>query len=260
MKTRPILISLLFLALFLSACVDSADITPTGIQSFDGVYTAAAATITAQAGLATPTNSPLPTTTPSLWASPTLLPSTSTMQSASYSYSSANGCYNATYVTDVTIPDGTVLAPGETFTKTWKLQNSGSCSGRQISYYPSKPARIWMERIQLLMSAVTAGETESLSITLVAPETEGTYTGYWRLSADSGDAFGELVFVIIVVSEDAATATPINTSTPEEVSATDTPTSTPTATDTPTDTPVPASAEPTDSTIPETSTPEAGTI
>ena len=34
----------------------------------------------------------------------------------------------AAFVSDVTIPDGTVMAPGQSFTKTWKLKNIGTTS------------------------------------------------------------------------------------------------------------------------------------
>ncbi|HKC76469.1 MAG TPA: NBR1-Ig-like domain-containing protein, partial [Chloroflexota bacterium] len=33
---------------------------------------------------------------------------------------------NAAYVADATIPDGTILAPGQRFTKTWQIQNTGT--------------------------------------------------------------------------------------------------------------------------------------
>ena len=32
------------------------------------------------------------------------------------------------FVTDVTIPDGTVLQPNETFVKTWRIKNIGTCA------------------------------------------------------------------------------------------------------------------------------------
>jgi hypothetical protein len=76
---------------------------------------------------------------------------------------------------------------------------------------------------------VAVGETAALSVALIAPGTEGTYTGYWRLATDSGDAFGGSVFVMIVVSEHAVTATP-------DYTATATPTETPPETCAPTTT------------------------
>ena len=37
-------------------------------------------------------------------------------------------CKNSAFVADVTIPDGTVLKPGEKFTKIWSVQNTGICA------------------------------------------------------------------------------------------------------------------------------------
>jgi hypothetical protein len=36
-------------------------------------------------------------------------------------------CNNLVYVADATIPDGTVFDGGEDFTKTWRVQNAGTC-------------------------------------------------------------------------------------------------------------------------------------
>jgi hypothetical protein len=40
----------------------------------------------------------------------------------------AVACDQAQFVADVTIPDGTSLAPGATFLKTWRLKNIGTCT------------------------------------------------------------------------------------------------------------------------------------
>ena len=215
--------------LFLSACESKVNITPTESSSILEVYTAAAMTLTAQSPSVTLTMTLLPTVTPTIWPSPTLVLSTPTTQNVSISYSTANGCYNAAYISDVTIPDGTVLAPDEAFTKTWKFQNTGSCD--------------WTEDFWIIFSsgediggddtefdgAVAAGDTESISVSLVAPDDEGTYTGYWRLETEDGTVFGETVYVLIVVSDDAATSTP---TAPATTAATETTTATPTPTST----------------------------
>ena len=36
--------------------------------------------------------------------------------------------YDLLFVADVTVPDGTQFAPGETFDKRWKVQNAGVCA------------------------------------------------------------------------------------------------------------------------------------
>src|SRR6187455_1853414 len=37
-------------------------------------------------------------------------------------------CDWAQFVSDVTVPDGTIFQPGATFTKTWRLKNIGTCT------------------------------------------------------------------------------------------------------------------------------------
>jgi len=266
MKTIPKLLPLITLALLLSACGGEVDITPTEGAVISDAYTAVAMTLAAQASLVTPTNTMLPTTTPNIWPSLTSIPSTPTAQSVSISYSTANGCYNAVYVSDVTIPDGTVLAPGESFTKTWKFQNTGSCDWDEDFVLTFETGEDMEGEHTTIGEAVAAGETDSLSVSLVAPETEGSYTSYWRLSTDSGVTFGQSVFVLIVVSDDAATitptttatstSTPTTTATPEVQSATDTSTFTPTPSETPTFTPTPGNDETLESISQETPTPE----
>jgi hypothetical protein len=55
------------------------------------------------------------------------------------------------------------------------------------------------------------GDTSKASVDLFAPETDGTYTGYWQLADEHGILFGEVVYVEIVVSGDSAALTPTST-------------------------------------------------
>lgn len=238
---KTLLIPLMLAALFLSACGGNEVVTPTEGVLISDVYTAAAMTLTAQSSLVTPTMTPLPTTTPTISSSPTFISSTPTAQSVSVSYSTANGCYNAAYISDVTIPDGSILAPGEVFTKTWKFQNTGSCDWEADFEITFEIGENMNGDSVTIGESVAVGDTASISVSLVAPGTEGTYTGYWRLGTDSSMSFGQSVYVMIIVSDDAATSTPTPTVTATETStltitveATATDTATPTNTFTPT--------------------------
>ena len=208
--------------------------------SIADVYTAVAMTLAAQANLATPTFKLSPSATPTIWASPTYIASTPTLQSvttySSSSYSTAYGCYDAIYISDVTIADGTVLAPGESFTKTWKFQNTGSCDWTEDFLTTFSSGEDMDGESTEIDEDVTAGDTASISVSLIAPDDKGSYTGYWKLATEDGTVFGETVYVLIVVSDDASTATPTSTAT-----ATPTSTSTTTTSSTSTYTPVPTS-------------------
>ncbi len=234
MKIYKLLAPLFTLALFLSACgnVASAAEPTDEAAALEAVYTAAAATLFAQAAQATATPQPSATPTPQATATPmpTIAPIQDVIAPTSAGYT-ASLCGNSIYVSDVTIPDGTVLAPGESFTKTWRFQNTGTCAW-STSYsivYVSGDAM--SGSATALSAATSSGSTLDVSIEMVAPSTTGSYTGYWKLQNASGATFGEAVYVQIVVSSSVSSLTPTPTVT-EESSSTNTPTSTPEPTNT----------------------------
>jgi len=225
----------------LSACGENA--TPT--QEEDTIslaYTSAAMTLGAQMQTSTPfaTATSLPTTLPTLYIVPTFVDASSpTAQSVTSSYtyySTANGCNDSIYISDVTIPDGTVLAPSESFTKTWEFQNTGTCDWDEDYLITFTSGTDMDGETTEIDQEVLTGSVGDISVSLIAPETEGTYIGYWSLTDSDGNAFGQAVYVMIVVSDDASTLTPTVTAT-EETAATSTPTSTLAATSAPTSTP-----------------------
>jgi hypothetical protein len=83
----------------------------------------------------------------------------------------------------VTIPDGSIFAPGETFTKTWRLKNVGSCtwtSGYKIVFFGGDPMGA-PNAMPITTGAVPPRSNVYISVELIAPEKEGTYRGNWQL-------------------------------------------------------------------------------
>ncbi|HUH99226.1 MAG TPA: NBR1-Ig-like domain-containing protein [Anaerolineales bacterium] len=104
---------------------------------------------------------------------------------------SASSCDRAQFVSDVSVPDGTTFTPNTSFTKTWRLQNVGTCtwttaynlifvSGDRMS----APASV------LLPQTVVPGQTVDVGVNLTAPPTGGEFRGYWELADPSGAVFG----------------------------------------------------------------------
>jgi Ig-like domain from next to BRCA1 gene len=183
----------------------SATSTPGDI---DALYTQAAATLGAQltqsALGATATTFPQPGQLPTATALPsqvvpppatvTPLPTATRQPPAATSVPATRvppPCLAARFVKDISVPDGTKFSPGVSFTKTWELENVGSCT--------------WNEDYQLIFvkgdqmsgdddipigDTVAPGETIRLSVDLVAPLDEGEYRGDWMLEDDEGDDFG----------------------------------------------------------------------
>lgn len=121
----------------------------------------------------TPTNTSLPNTkTPTPTATP--IP-----------------CNIAKFVKDVTVPDGSVMLPKEKFTKIWRLTNVGTCTWTtDYDLVFVTGDRMDAPTVVDIIKKVAPGETIDLSVDMVAPESGGTYAGYWMLRNAKGARFG----------------------------------------------------------------------
>jgi hypothetical protein len=101
-------------------------------------------------------------------------------------------CDWATFAKDVSVPDGTVFTPGTQFTKTWRLQNIGTCSWTSsYSLVFSNGNNMGGASATAVFSGnVNPGQFVDISINLSAPAAEGSYRGYWLLRNANGVLFG----------------------------------------------------------------------
>lgn len=123
---------------------------------------------------------------------------------------------NAQFFGDKTIPDGTVLLPGEAFVKTWALRNTGNCvwdAGFTLNYVSGANLAVVN---QVPLPAANPGQTVDVSVNMQAPTAPGNYRADWRARAADGTAFGTPLSVVINVPapnvptvEPTATALPI---------------------------------------------------
>lgn len=113
-------------------------------------------------------------------------------------------CVNeATFVQDVSVPDYTNFDPGKSFTKTWRIKNTGTCTwgseynlvftlGEQMGAPESIP-----------LESISPGEEADISVDLTAPNQESTYRADFQLVNPQGTAMpidtGEYLWVIITV-------------------------------------------------------------
>ena len=134
------------------------------------------------------------------------------------------GCtLNAAYVADVTVPDDTQFDPGTTFTKVWRVRNSGTCTweeGTQLIFVSGDP--MGGPTAVDVPQEVTPDSNTDVSVDFTAPTTPGTYRSNWGLQAPDGVRFGTQIYVQIVVPE-PATETPTPTSTGEPTEEADPP-------------------------------------
>jgi hypothetical protein len=107
---------------------------------------------------------------------------------------------NLTFVSDITIPDGTAITIGSSIDKQWLVQNSGSCnwdSTYRLRWIGGDPLGANTE--QLLYPA-RAGAQATLRIQFTAPAFEGPYESAWQAVDPNGNVFGDLIFIKIVVT------------------------------------------------------------
>jgi len=190
-----------FQAKVIQPTVNTNEIAAAVVQTVQARYaelTASAPTITLSPTI-TLTATPTLTTTPTLTKTTTLTPSPKPgVVLASIP------CNQAAFIEDVTVPDGTQISAGDQFTKTWQLQNTGSCT-----WTPSYT--VIFDHGDLLDAPssfnmpgfVNPGQTVDISVNMVAPDNEGTYEGFWRLQDAFGNVFGlgpgEADFDILIV-------------------------------------------------------------
>ncbi len=104
----------------------------------------------------------------------------------------STACDRAAFISDLTIPDGTILAANTTFTKTWRLKNNGTCTwlaGTYALVFASGDSMGALTTIPM-PSSVAPGATIDLSVNMTAPSIAGHYRGNWRLRNASGTPFG----------------------------------------------------------------------
>jgi hypothetical protein len=99
------------------------------------------------------------------------------------------GADDATFEGDVTIPDGSVVAPGQTFTKVWQLRNNGSVrwQGRYLSRVNSTPCQA-PNRVPI--PATDPGRSVRIEVPVTAGESPAHCKIYWKMT----DATQRLLF------------------------------------------------------------------
>ena len=226
--------------LLLTACgATPAELTTPTVNA-DEIRTQAVGTFSSDltlTAIVAPTNTPVPTVTPA----PTFPPLATSTGGTPFGSApttalvgSTTGCNGLRFVSDVSVPDNTTMAPGQTFTKTWKVLNAGTCAWDAGFKFAFVGGEQMGGTTQTLAASVAAGSTFDISVPMTAPNKTGTLRGNWRMSTAAGQFFGDEVYVQIVVGGAGPTSTAgAATNTPGATSTTSPPTNTPTITNTP---------------------------
>lgn len=132
-----------------------------------------------------PTQTPPPPTATPVPATNTPVPTvTATALPTTY-------CDWMAFLTDITVPDGTSFQPGETFVKTWRIKNRGTCTWTtDYTLAFNGGDQLGVTTAVRLPGSVAPGQYIDVSVTFTAPNTPGSYKGYWILRNSAGVLFG----------------------------------------------------------------------
>lgn len=214
------LLTIILTVVLLTACAAKPTVDPN--QKSTEIYATVQAELT-QIALLTPSA----TATLEPTATPTQAPPTPTVETTPASPTptvkptSAPGITgdNSVFVDDVNYPDGTIVSPGTSFTKTWNFRNNGSTTWTtdySIIYLEGNLQGAGGVTYFKLTKAVEPGQTAQISAKFTAPTANGRYSSVWKLYSASGYPFGEYASIDITVgtpSTGTVTATPESTAT-----------------------------------------------
>jgi len=182
---HAVLASLICIAILLGSCAPAANDSIIATSVAETV----AAKETAEARHSPTSTTQPPTLTPS--SSPTALTTKAPPTAPPPGSSNIKPCYRAEYVADLTIPDGTIIAPGDTFWKRWSVKNTGSCSWNSSYKFVYMSGDIMGGAYIYNFPGVAApDQTVEIPIQLYAPTAAGTYKGFWKIQAPDKTIFG----------------------------------------------------------------------
>jgi hypothetical protein len=104
------------------------------------------------------------------------------------------------YLSDLTIPDGTQVAPGEGVDKRWQVENSGTCNwDERYRLMRISGEKLGVDGEQALYPARSGTQAE-IRILFTAPKEPGTYRSAWQAYDPQGQPFGDPIYIEILVS------------------------------------------------------------
>ena len=109
----------------------------------------------------------------------------------------------ARFVRDVTIPDGTSVAPGSVIKKSWKIRNDGEVSWPATSVIASAGGDLLGFQDAQPVSPIRPNQETDITVELTAPVATGRYVGYFRLrTGPTGTFFGQRFWVDIRIIDE----------------------------------------------------------
>jgi hypothetical protein len=103
------------------------------------------------------------------------------------------------FIEDLTIPDGSLVSPGERLDKRWRVENTGSCNW-DASYSVRLIAGPELGvTTDLALFPARSGTPATIRTLFTAPSEPGIYRSAWQAHDPQGQPFGDPFFIEISV-------------------------------------------------------------
>ncbi len=103
------------------------------------------------------------------------------------------------FISDLTIPDGTEVAPNASLDKRWEVENSGTCNwDERYQVRLVGGPDLGAPAVQSLFPA-RAGTRAVIRMQMTAPAKPGTYQSAWRAYSPKNEPIGDVFYIQIVV-------------------------------------------------------------
>jgi len=102
----------------------------------------------------------------------------------------------AKFVADVSLPDGSVVSPGASISKTWRLRNTGNIpwpAGSRIVHVGGDS--LGLPAAGIAVDPVEPGHIVDVTVPLIAPSRPGRVVGYFRIMTADNQRFGHRIWI-----------------------------------------------------------------
>ena len=109
---------------------------------------------------------------------------------------SPNECLDGlSYISDLTIPDGSQVEPGSSLDKRWEVQNTGTCNWNEQYRLRLIAGEELGASAEQALPPTRAGSNVVIRIIFQAPLEPGSYRPAWQAFNPAGQSFGDPIFI-----------------------------------------------------------------
>jgi len=112
----------------------------------------------------------------------------------------SNCVSNLSFIEDLTIPDNSFVPFGSSIDKQWLVENNGTCNWNSAFRLRHTGGAVLGALEEVALFPAKSGTQVTIQITFITPFEEGLYESAWQAFDPNGLAFGDPIYMRILVS------------------------------------------------------------